>query len=273
MARINNHHGYRLAVFDLDGTLVDDNLEMTAEDLRGIEEARCRGLKITLATGRTYQSALPYIEKLHIDLPVILCNGAAIVSPDSGTILYQQNLHLDAARILIENTLKSKLDCLLFTDPLSDCPSVCCLTPLLADFILLEGLHSVELNDLAEIVRSVAPIKVQIVGDGENLRTFQWGITGQVPEISILMTQSDYLEAMPAGVSKGAALLRLGNLLHIPAEQIVAFGDSVNDREMLSVAGTGVAMEQAPPELQEAANFITPNVAAGLKDLFPGAPD
>jgi Cof subfamily protein (haloacid dehalogenase superfamily) len=261
---------YRLVVFDLDGTLVDDNLEIAAEDLRGIEEARAKGLNITLATGRTFQSALPYIEKLGVDLPVILCNGAAIVSPKGGAILYQQNLHLEAANLLLEKAFESDLDCLLFTDPFTACPSVYRLTPLLADFILLEGLHNVELNNLIDIVRRDAPIKVQIVGDGQVLRAFQDKISGRVPELTIVMTQSDYLEAMPAGVSKGAALEKLAEHLQVPMAQIVAFGDSVNDREMLVVAGMGIAMAGAPEELKEAADFTVPSVAVGLRGLEQG---
>ena len=267
----NNHriNRYRLIVFDLDGTLVDDNLEMTAEDLEAIEEARSRGIAVTLATGRTFRSALPYIQKLSIDLPVILCNGAAIVDPKKGSILFQQKLHPRAAALMLVKIDEADLDCLLYTDPLSDCPSVSRLTPFLADFILLEGLHCVELNALGEITRGNPPVKVQIVDyEEQRLLAFQRIVAERIPEISILMTQSDYLEAMPAGVSKGDALVRLGRILSTPLSQIVAFGDSVNDRELLALAGLGIAMADAPEELKKAAGGTAANAAAGLKDLF-----
>jgi Cof subfamily protein (haloacid dehalogenase superfamily) len=260
---------FKLIVFDLDGTLVDDNLEMTAEDLEGIAETRRRGIAVTLATGRTFRSALPYIQKLNIDLPVILCNGAAIVDPKNCRILFQKKLPRQAAVLMLEKTREADLDCLLYTDPLSDCPSVFRLTPLLADFILLEGLHSVEINTLGEIIRHDSPIKVQIVGyEEERLLAFQRFVAEQIPEISMILTQNDYLEAMPAGVSKGDALVRLGRLLRIPLSQIVAFGDSVNDRELLALAGLGIAMADAPQELKKAADRNAPNVAEGLKDLL-----
>jgi Cof subfamily protein (haloacid dehalogenase superfamily) len=269
MQSIPDRDRYRLIVFDLDGTLVDENLNTTQEDLEGIRKARQRGLAVTLATGRTFRSALPYIRKLGVALPLILCNGAAIVDPEKGEILFQQMLPAAEVLRLVEKAAEADLDCLLYTDPLSDYPTVSSLTPLLSDFILLEGLHCVELNILSEIIRRHPPIKVQIVGgDEEKLIGFQRGIAGELPGLSVLKVQSDYLEVVPAEVSKGSALHRLSRLLSIPLSQIAAFGDSVNDRELLAAAGVGIAMADASEELKEAADRIAPSVAAGLAELW-----
>lgn len=260
---------FELIVFDLDGTLVDEALKIRSEDLEGIEEAKRRGIAVTLATGRTFRSALPYIEKLEIDLPVILCNGAAVVDPKNGRVLFKDMLDSQAAALTLEKAHEADLDWLLYTDPLSDCPSVFHLTPLLADFIRIEGLHCVELIADDGIIRNHPPIKVQIVGyEIERLLAFQRFVAEQIPEISMILTQSDYLEAMPAGVSKGSALVRLAKLLRIPHSKIVAFGDSVNDRELLALAGLGIAMMDAPGDLKEEADRTATNVAAGLKDLL-----
>jgi hypothetical protein len=67
------------------------------------------------------------------------------------------------------------------------------------------------------------------------------------------------LEVHPAGVSKGTALREVANILNIPMQAILAFGDGNNDLEMLRYAGIGVALENATPELKNAANYVVPS--------------
>ena len=59
------------------------------------------------------------------------------------------------------------------------------------------------------------------------------------------------------GTDKGNAMLRLGRLLGIKREEIMACGDGMNDVAMLKAVGLGVAMENAEPEVKEAADYIT----------------
>lgn len=268
MSGLQNPPRYGLVVFDLDGTLVDENLRMKAEDLDCIRNLQHRGVAITLATGRTFDSALPYVQKLGVEFPVIVCNGAAIVHPLNGKIPYQQRLPEEPVLTLLQRARELDLDCLLYTDPLSSRPCVSRLTPVLADFILLEGLHCVELNDLTEVVRAEQPIKIQIVGGESKLLDLQRFFFRAAPEISLLLTQSDYLEAMPAGVSKGTALMRISECTDIPLARIVAIGDSVNDEELIALAGFGVAMADAPEQVRKAAKATASGVAAALAEIF-----
>lgn len=78
---------------------------------------------------------------------------------------------------------------------------------------------------------------------------------------------------MAAGVNKAWGLARLCRHLQIPAGQVLAFGDALNDLEMLSWAGHSVAMSDAPAELRAAAQEVTGSnaedgVAAVLERLL-----
>ena len=67
---------------------------------------------------------------------------------------------------------------------------------------------------------------------------------------------------------KGRAVLRVCNYLKIPVENSVAFGDSMNDREMIETAGLGICMENGSPELKRIADDICPPV--GENGLWEG---
>jgi len=76
------------------------------------------------------------------------------------------------------------------------------------------------------------------------------------------------LDILPAGCSKGAALLSLASLRGIAADQILAIGDNWNDVSMLEVAGTAVLMDNAPADLKEVAR--TSNWRLGLSNRDDG---
>jgi Cof subfamily protein (haloacid dehalogenase superfamily) len=69
-----------------------------------------------------------------------------------------------------------------------------------------------------------------------------------------------WLDLAPTGVSKASGLASVCERLGVPAEDVLAIGDGRNDIEMLRWAGRGVAMGQAPLEVQEAADFVTSTV-------------
>ena len=61
--------------------------------------------------------------------------------------------------------------------------------------------------------------------------------------------------------SKAEGLKRLCKLWKIPLAQTIAFGDSMNDYEIVTTAGTGVAMGNAHPQLKAAADYVTDDIA------------
>lgn len=67
----------------------------------------------------------------------------------------------------------------------------------------------------------------------------------------------EFLEFVHADTSKAAALQRIGEMFGIQREEMIAFGDGMNDLSMLQYAGLGIAMENAPEELKEHADLVT----------------
>src|SRR5947199_160668 len=84
-----------------------------------------------------------------------------------------------------------------------------------------------------------------------------------------VFSEDTFLEILPQGSSKGAALEFVAQHLGIPLSEIIAVGDNLNDLEMIRTAGLGVAMGNAPPELRTQAGYVTStNDEGGLAEVI-----
>ena len=252
---------------DLDGTLVDERLQIKAQDLDYIRQVRQLHVNVTLATGRTFRSALPFIEQLSIDYPVILCNGASIIEPKSRRILLQEIVPKEIARFALSKSFEYGLEPLIYTDSLG-LPCVSALTQVLKEYLRPEGFPSVRIINLEYLIEQSPPIKMQVIGDQEPLQRLKQALLQAYPIVPVVMTQDDYLEIMPVGISKGEALRRLCGIMGVSLTQTVAFGDALNDSELLDLAGLGIAMSHAPEALRKVADETFPSVASALTRIF-----
>jgi len=76
----------KLIVFDLDDTLLNSNSSISPRTYQAIQQVVAKGIKVTLATGRMYSSAIPFARSLGLEIPVISYNGALITSYPSGEL-------------------------------------------------------------------------------------------------------------------------------------------------------------------------------------------
>ena len=70
----------KMFVTDLDGTLLNKEHRISDGNKKAVQEAVDAGVVVTIATGRMYESALPYARELGVDVPIITYNGALIRS-------------------------------------------------------------------------------------------------------------------------------------------------------------------------------------------------
>ena len=93
-----------------------------------------------------------------------------------------------------------------------------------------------------------------------------------LPELAVHSSAGWYLELSAASATKGNGLIRMCELLGIPREESIAFGDNYNDVDMLRAAGLGVCMANGPEEVKAAADAVTPktNEEEGLAQYLCG---
>jgi len=244
---------YKLIALDMDGTLLNDNKQISKENIQSIQAAREAGIVVSLTTGRGMQSARPFIEQLDLDSPLIMANGSEIWrNPDE---LYSRQLmhpHWIEELHRIAVSLQVwfwgyAVDGMYNTDKWTD--------EVAAHEWLKFGYYTTDKRKLMEINQQVV---------AKNL----FEVTNSHP---------DNLEINPKGINKARALLEICRQMNIDISQVAAMGDSLNDLEMIKICGLGVAMSNAQDEVKRWADYITDSnnengVAKAIKEkiLFKG---
>ena len=261
----------KILFVDLDGTLLDDNKNITPENLAAIQKATEAGHAVVVTTGRPLYSTIFQLEKLHMDKPgcyAITSNGAAVYHLPNRLCIHEsamepalvcpiieelqkKSIHMDAfinGDGFSQRSCEGKIDCL-------DMPTS-----------IKRYIHRTRTftDDLAAYIR-VHNLNVQKMTlnfypqeDGTFLyRDEVMQILSEHPEITFLSGGYHNLEFTRAGVTKGNGLTLLCSHLGVDIEETLACGDTQNDIDILKTAAIGVAMENALPEVKEIADFVT----------------
>jgi len=245
---------YRLIATDLDDTLLNNEEAVTPRTREVIRQAQMMGVQVTLATGRMYRSARPYALDLGIDLPLITYQGALVKTSGSGEVLSHHTVPLELAREVIDDGVRCGLTVNLYVD---DQLYVSQLTEEARRYARKVRVAAEVVGDLRHFLQA-EPTKLLFIGGEEELDLL-WRQEEEKFGQQLFITKSKphFLEFTHPQATKGWGLAIVAQRLGIRREEIIAFGDSFNDLDLLRGAGFGVAMGNARPELKAAADYVT----------------
>jgi Cof subfamily protein (haloacid dehalogenase superfamily) len=246
----------KLVAIDLDDTLLNPGLEISPGCAAAIRAVREKGVRVTLATGRMYQSALPYAQQLGVDIPLITYQGALVKSSSSEDILYYKPLPRQAAREVM-NILKDMG--IHYHTYFQDDLYMDNLTPEGRAYLELAGVRPVIVDDLIETLQCKESIKILAIIKDEIQAERTEQILKNIYGSSLNITRSKpyFLEIMNCKANKAIALQVIAQHYNIERGEVLAIGDSYNDLEMIQWAGIGVAMGNARKRVKEIADFVT----------------
>jgi len=250
---------YRLLALDLDGTIVDANLQISARVRRALRAAMDSGVHVTLASGRPFRGTQRFALDLGIHEPLICHQGAMVRDPSSGEVYLRYSMAQHLAHELVDMAHQYDWDLCVSID---DETYVERLTPALR--VLLD--------------LSPTPAQVQVVADlttlpDEPLRMLLVVDAAQAELVDSLLRErfagrlqivrsfARFVEATDLRATKGQALAFLAQKLGISQAETMAIGDQNNDADMVAWAGLGVAMGNASAGVQAKAKHITTSVS------------
>jgi len=257
----------RLIAMDIDGTLLDSQMQVPEDNSRAIAEAAARGIEILLVTGRRFDFARNVADALPCELHLIVNNGALIKSK-SGETHQRLLLPAETARQVIELTPEFRSDAAVFFDrPLARqviLESVDWEDPVRGGYFRRNREYIAEVAPLAACLDGEDPIQIMYVGACRKMREVKRALERLPIADAFTLALTEYenrnlslLDVLRRGVTKGAALADWARRRGVARQDIMAIGDNWNDREMLEFAGLPVVMGNSVPELKSLGWSVT----------------
>ena len=256
----------KLVAIDIDGTLVNNNREITPEVFEAIQKAKAEGVKIVIETGRPILGVKNILESLNLldagDY-VITYNGALVQATATGEafidepLTYDDYLDIEMESRRLKTPLHSITMSTIYTHNRN-------ISKYSINEAYITGLP-LKYRTAEEMAKHEI-IKMMYIDEPEKLDETITKLPQRFKErYTIVKSTPFYLEILNKNASKGLAVQHLAEKLGISHEETMAIGDEENDRSMLEAVGNPVVMANGNPELKKIAKYITKsNEASGV---------
>ncbi|NVN51393.1 HAD family hydrolase [Mycolicibacterium hippocampi] len=255
-----------LIATDVDGTLLDDDENVSPRTRAAVRAAVDGGAQFVLATGRPPRWVGPIVDQLGFAPMAVCANGAVVYDPSTDQIISARTLSADVLGELAEIATRVIPGAGLAVERVGRSAHDAA-TP---QFVSSPGYEHAWLNpDNTEVsiddLLSAPAVKLLIRKAGARSADMaaelarHIGLEGDIT----YSTNNGLVEIMPLGVSKATGIEEVARPRGITASEVVTFGDMPNDVPMLRWAGLGVAMGNAHPDAVAAADEVT---ATNVKD-------
>ena len=261
---------YRLAAFDLDGTLLGPDATISTANRAAVERLHQAGVEIVLASGRHHASMVDIAKSVPCVRWVVSAQGGEVADVDRRKRLYDAFLEPTLAAKAVALGFKLGFSPIVYAD---DDVRASTEDDGVRYYAQLAGRIPTGYTPEALLKGSI----FKIVWIGHNPAQFEALAT--VPELAALTatkvrTHQRIFEIVPPGVTKGTALAVLAAHLGVDPRDAVVFGDGENDLPMFDWAGTSVAMPHGWAAARERATFVAPPgppetaLARGIEQLL-----
>ena len=260
------HLDIRLVAMDLDGTLLGADKRISDENLKALRACEARGIKMVFSSGRSFESLRRMALEAGLSSPIISSNGARVDLSPNGPMLTDYPFDPALARRVYDILLESGIYFIIYNPGrLFKCNA--------SPGDVERGLNFRRWNEQKEpsLIDVVDDPRLTVTEGLKHVHKFV-AFTPDTARLAALKDRLsketlaslsaswfDNVEVLRPGAGKGAALKDLAKALGLKKSQVMAFGDNLNDVDMLESAGVPVAMENAIEPLKAIARHVAPH--------------
>lgn len=250
---------YKFLVLDVDGTLLNDEREISKRTLAALLKVQQMGVRIVLASGRPTYGLMPLAKTLELGNYggfVLSYNGCQIIKAQNGEILFERRINPEMLPYLEKKARKNGFAIFTYHDDtlITDSPD----NEYIKNEALLNNLKIIREDEFSTAI-DFAPCKCMLVSDKEKAligleQHWEKRLAGT---LDAFRSEPYFLEVVPCGVNKANTLGALLEHLGVTREEVIAVGDGVCDVTMLQLAGMGVAMGHSQDSVKVCADYVT----------------
>ena len=252
------HFPFRAIALDLDGTLTNHDKVVTPRTRQALLKAQEQGAIIILASGRPTYGIVPVAECLELEKRggyILSYNGGNIVNAKTGEKLFSQFLPDAVIPILYKYAREHRYALLGYAgnEIITEMPD----DQYVKEESRINKMNIRKVDNLLDALEP-HPTKLLMTGDPTDMLKAEEKLVEILGEkMDIFRSAPFFLELVPKGIDKAQSLLRLLSKINLTPADLIAFGDGYNDLSMLKLAGVGVAMANAAPEVRADADYVT----------------
>lgn len=257
----------KLISVDMDGTFLNDDKEMSPEFDKVFKALKKKNVKFCAASGRQLASLKTVFDKYKDQMLFVAENGAV--------------MEIDGQPIVNATLTREISDKFLARlKELDDMRILYCTS----DYSYIDRTDDESMENARiylpkfEIVKDVAhieelPVKISVHSKNGYYNDFKLLVEEFSDEASICTSGFDWLDIVPKGINKGTAIAKMQAMLGISSKETMAFGDQMNDFEMINQAYHSYAMDNAIDKIKQIARYTAPSnnefgVVSTLKEVF-----
>ena len=286
---------YKIAVIDLDGTMLNQYGIVTQNTKDAIKEAQNKGIEIIIASGRPIDSIKAIAKQIESKKYFISGNGAIIYDISKDETIYENTIKKQKALEIIKICEENSIYYNIYTEKEIVAKSLQCnVLYYHKENINKEDKDKTHINIVENIYdyisnRDEKIVKITVCDKNKIIFNSIIKKLKEITEIEVLDVshmsrkiihqgteeipiEYFYTEISAKNVDKWNAIEFLKEKMNIKTEEVIAIGDNINDKKMIEKAGLGIAMGQSHPEVKKVAKQITTSnledgVASALREI------
>ena len=251
---------------DLDGTLLDDNKDISAEDMSAVRKMIAAGHKFVMTTGRPLTSVKKLAGRygfLEAGFYLVSFNGGLIYDCESQKAILTRYIPVEEVKAIMDAAHACGMHAHTYSGDLvvseyetEQLKTYCRLMQM--DYVVVKDIREYYGQFINVVVKP--PIKVNIITpfDHSSLESFRAEMRKiTAGKLFDVFSKPEMLEFSHMKSNKGDAVRFMADFYRVPMADTIAVGDEENDCPMIEAAGIGVAMANASPVVRNVADYVT----------------